>query len=748
MKIISFMALFSTGPDRLGRGADLKARPLEASDAAVQALRDAASNDRTSAQYYVGAWTRPEERLAVEHPYPQKIMGVDDARLALYSAVAGGEVLICNHNATWVPPIRVNDDYCDCGEDGLDEPSTSACSGVLFPKVEVASPGFWCENGGRASAFIPMSRVGDGVCDCCDGSDEALSIARLFGEVNVAVCEDTCGTMRLQASLRLADMSRGLAKRRALEEQLDEEIEGQKARAQTMIKEATQTEGLASQLRYYVLKHEAVERGKWRNEIFTHWADGRHERVCVTPPLPLRDDTQPGSNSHEVYRGYGNHPNMPNFRAAHPSMPTWRANELEHQWNDARMERVRSGAECVPAERPARVMERGFSPHSPSKSRILAVKLVEGPMANMTLGMYLDRMKLMNKKPRDRQFVTLQQYRDRTTLFSWILNHRRGGNRAIQVGLHIVGIVLAPATLVLQPLFGILQGNAAVTALVGFFNTTVSEDEVAADLEGLNEDLDFLDAEVERAHTMVSFEWFFNWRRYRRVRAVVLFLRRILRHTAWARAVVWHTPRVLVEMLWPEASSAYRRNLLTHSPELALLRGGVHVAEIEADVLRGAHRRVIEDLNFYDSNSRAGSSNPSRLWFPFRSRCWEWQHGNGRTSFTFCPFREVTMDSFRSLGKFEGWGRDPHTGRQLPDIMMFGNGDATNCPQFKPRKCAVRMICTANYTILDVVEPSTCSFEMKFGSPLGCTEAVLVAEEARLASEADNDHGKLRSAWT
>mmetsp|Transcript_5898 Transcript_5898/g.10869 ORF Transcript_5898/g.10869 Transcript_5898/m.10869 type:complete len:920 (-) Transcript_5898:113-2872(-) len=56
----------------------------------------------------------------------------------------------------------VNDDYCDCPEDGLDEPGTSAC----------AHGRFFCANAGSIPQFIPSAAVNDGVCDCCDGSDE------------------------------------------------------------------------------------------------------------------------------------------------------------------------------------------------------------------------------------------------------------------------------------------------------------------------------------------------------------------------------------------------------------------------------------------------------------------------------------------------------------------------------------------------------------------------------------------------
>ncbi|OQS02285.1 eukaryotic initiation factor 4E [Thraustotheca clavata] len=57
---------------------------------------------------------------------------------------------------------QINDDFCDCMEDGLDETLTSACSNVI-PVVM-----FPCTNGKK----IPTTIVGDGICDCSNCEDE------------------------------------------------------------------------------------------------------------------------------------------------------------------------------------------------------------------------------------------------------------------------------------------------------------------------------------------------------------------------------------------------------------------------------------------------------------------------------------------------------------------------------------------------------------------------------------------------
>ncbi|CAF5120612.1 unnamed protein product, partial [Rotaria sp. Silwood1] len=42
---------------------------------------------------------------------------------------------------------------------------------------------FFCENKGYFGTLIPSHFVGDGICDCCDGSDEYET---------TVVCNNTC----------------------------------------------------------------------------------------------------------------------------------------------------------------------------------------------------------------------------------------------------------------------------------------------------------------------------------------------------------------------------------------------------------------------------------------------------------------------------------------------------------------------------------------------------------------------------
>lgn len=85
----------------------------------------------------------------------------------------------CFKSGKEIPFDRVNDNYCDCEEDGSDEPGTNACgNGVFYCKYQHRH-----KTGRGAYMSIPSSRVNDGICDCCDASDEWLERVK---------CRSTC----------------------------------------------------------------------------------------------------------------------------------------------------------------------------------------------------------------------------------------------------------------------------------------------------------------------------------------------------------------------------------------------------------------------------------------------------------------------------------------------------------------------------------------------------------------------------
>lgn len=98
----------------------------------------------------------------------------------------------------------INDDFCDDIVTGEDETLSSACSGLVTGLKLV------CKDQRHVVQRIYASRVGDGICDCCDGSDER------DGVCNNNECK-TIGT-ELKESMRDVAMKKveGLKQKEAL----------------------------------------------------------------------------------------------------------------------------------------------------------------------------------------------------------------------------------------------------------------------------------------------------------------------------------------------------------------------------------------------------------------------------------------------------------------------------------------------------------------------------------------------------
>ncbi|GKY93357.1 hypothetical protein MPSEU_000303300 [Mayamaea pseudoterrestris] len=86
---------------------------------------------------------------------------------------------------------RINDDFCDCPTNGADEPSTNACAGIdYWPGRNAAAtddqtaPSLLYTCPQQPHLSISVSKLYDGICDCCDGADEYPN-----------VCVDNCAEL-------------------------------------------------------------------------------------------------------------------------------------------------------------------------------------------------------------------------------------------------------------------------------------------------------------------------------------------------------------------------------------------------------------------------------------------------------------------------------------------------------------------------------------------------------------------------
>ncbi|GAX10980.1 protein kinase C substrate 80K-H [Fistulifera solaris] len=97
-----------------------------------------------------------------------------------------------------IPPDQINDGYCDCPISGLDETETNACSGsTQWPGIHANTAStlkFHCP--GQPQLQIAVSKVQDGICDCCSGADEAQGVCQ-------DICDEVLAAERQEAERRL-----------------------------------------------------------------------------------------------------------------------------------------------------------------------------------------------------------------------------------------------------------------------------------------------------------------------------------------------------------------------------------------------------------------------------------------------------------------------------------------------------------------------------------------------------------------
>uniref|UniRef100_A0A182NCC0 Glucosidase II beta subunit N-terminal domain-containing protein n=1 Tax=Anopheles dirus TaxID=7168 RepID=A0A182NCC0_9DIPT len=104
--------------------------------------------------------------------YERKILrGIRLADIQHYNENSNTRTFRCLASNKEIPWTWVNDDYCDCVEDGSDEPGTGACNnGRFYCRFQKRH-----KTGRGIDHFVPSGWINDGVCDCCDGSDEWLT---------------------------------------------------------------------------------------------------------------------------------------------------------------------------------------------------------------------------------------------------------------------------------------------------------------------------------------------------------------------------------------------------------------------------------------------------------------------------------------------------------------------------------------------------------------------------------------------
>lgn len=170
----------------------------------------------------------------------KRILGVPPSMEDKYlqSIDEKSQTFTCFSDSKKIPLSKLNDNYKDC-EDGSDEPGSS-----LGPTTF----NFYCLNEKHIPAEIPRWSVGDGICDCCDASDEKFNPH--------SNCTDTCSIIEEQIkSIReeiRAIYKQGISLGNDLQDQGSRSIENSKKK----------TEKYQSKIERYQRKIKKIKSGK------------------------------------------------------------------------------------------------------------------------------------------------------------------------------------------------------------------------------------------------------------------------------------------------------------------------------------------------------------------------------------------------------------------------------------------------------------------------------------------------------
>jgi hypothetical protein len=225
-------------------------------------------------------------------------------------------------------------------------------------------------------------------------------------------------------------IQRGLEKRASLEQALAEELQLQRLKTGQLKRDMVGIEAFSLRLKYHERQVLAAQHKLHVLEIYDKWVDGTAGLVCVGDSEPLRDDTVGG------YRGHGGKKLTPQEEALEVGMAPEEKADRRHAAAKKVLSELKRGLGCVPANRPPRVMEPAFNwspPPTTSKggsgsggggsdgyrvaseseatavARIEAVRVVEGSAAGTSVGTWLERERVRQKKPLSQRYATRQQ---------------------------------------------------------------------------------------------------------------------------------------------------------------------------------------------------------------------------------------------------------------------------------------------------------------------------------------------------
>jgi hypothetical protein len=194
--------------------------------------------------------------------FPSLLTGIPKSLSQNYTAAIhqDSQTFSCLDNSKVIPLSKFNDNYRDC-PDGSDEPGTS--DGPSFD--------FYCENTFYNPLTIRRWSVGDGLCDCCDGSDERFTRG--------ANCPNTCSAKSGEHAALLQRLTskyeEGLLKLASLREEGIAHIENSTRALPRCIRDLRilkrQLEGVQKSPAYATADGEVAPFPKWRGLLLWLW---------------------------------------------------------------------------------------------------------------------------------------------------------------------------------------------------------------------------------------------------------------------------------------------------------------------------------------------------------------------------------------------------------------------------------------------------------------------------------------------
>jgi len=584
---------------------------------------------------------------------------------------AAGDAASCPVSAA-----RTNDDYCDDLVQGCDEPQTSACSFVK------RTPTFQCNASVTGEPhLLPASRVGDTVCDCCDGSDEAAG-----------VCPDACQALQEEyldnAFQWFEDVMAGKERRDAAMVEAKGIVAGWEAELKTA--EAARAERLELLTKLKELKAKEEKTEGWENFLWLREEAKRKGEVLEeeqTPQEQQQEKVEEKKSEEEE---------------AAPATTEESTGE-----DDVKDDNAEDSSFSLPDDAVAPAAAAATTT-APLPSSFKPARTVSVAFTEATNQEGFDNRLLSTTATDGTHTLTLRAYLNTHLSSSSSSSSPAASPKA--------------ATSVWEPT-DILELNLqALGALVlGPFQALFWAARVCKD-----ELIDAWNSYYKKNKTH-------KWNATpppppAAAPAATTTAAAAFEKGGWVGVMKWvvdtigRGPSTALALLRPET--------ITNAPErleAALLRFAVEKVEEEV----GREERRVEELReaLADTGYSAVEGD-ERVFLTWKDKCFEKQDKD--FEYKICPFKEVKQN-YVLVGKWAGWiGRDDGMGSKdgAGPVMYFTEGQ--QCWNGPKRTAVVQLWCGPVEEVVEVTEPSVCVYDFVMMTPLVCDEKVVKEAEERL----------------